>query len=127
MRRVLLCALHLGTVLPSLACSAYAAGKLATKDGSVMVSHSDDGGGASDPRISYIPAADHAALARRMIWPDLEDWPRYVGSTRGSTYMPLPGQTETQPVVTACPDGTTPQKSTLRSADNMPYARAPCC
>ncbi len=81
------------------ACSAYAAGRLATVDGSVMVSHSDDGDGTSDPRISYIPPATFAPNATRPIWPDLESYPRFVGATpRGSTYAPLPGQEETEPI-----------------------------
>ena len=68
------------------ACTAYAAGKDATTDGSVMVSHSDDGAGASDSRVSYVPAADHAPGSVRPIWPDVEDWPRFVGAQRGKTY-----------------------------------------
>ena len=80
------------------ACSAYIAGKRATIDGSVMVSHSDDGDGRSDPRLSFVPAADHPAGARRPIWPDLEAYPRFVGAGRGSTYAPLPGQAHTEPL-----------------------------
>ena len=81
------------------ACSAYAAGKDATADGSVMVSHSDDGAGASDPRLAFIPAADHAAGSKRPIWPDLEDYPRFVGaSPRGRTYASILGQEETKPI-----------------------------
>jgi len=80
------------------ACSAYAAGRDASVDGSVMVSHSDDGAGGSDPRISFVPAADHAAGSKRPIWPDLEDWPRFVGTSRGSTYHALSGQQETKPI-----------------------------
>jgi len=87
-------------LLPSaaLGCSAYIAGRLATADGSVMVSHSDDGDGSSDPRISYIPPATHAANSTRPIWPDLESYPRFVGTARGATYAALPGQEETQPI-----------------------------
>ena len=80
------------------ACSAYAAGRTATVDGSVIVSHSDDGDGTSDPRISFIPAADHPANSDRPIWPDLESYPRFVGTARGSTYAPLAGQPTTKPI-----------------------------
>ena len=86
--------------LPSVvdACTAYAAGRLATADGSVFVSHSDDGDGASDPRISYVPAADHPKGSLRPIWPGTEEYPRYVGDARGSTYARLPGQELTAPL-----------------------------
>lgn len=79
-------------------CTAYAAGRKATADGFVLVSHSDDGAGASDPRASMVPAADHPAGSRRPIWPDLEDWPRFIGHDRGLTYEPQDGQGETQPI-----------------------------
>jgi hypothetical protein len=68
-----------------IACTAYAAGKLATVDGTVLVSHSDDGNGVSDPRVSYVPAADHPKGSQRLIWPDLEGYPRFVGTSRGET------------------------------------------
>ena len=64
----------------------------------VWVTHSDDGAGASDPRVSYVPAADWDDGALRPIWPDLEDYPRFVGSARGKTYHPLAGQKETEPI-----------------------------
>ena len=79
-------------------CSAYIAGKDASVDGSVMLSHSDDGDGTSDARIAYVPAADHAPNSRRPVWPDLEAYPRYVGLSRGATYHPLPGQAPTKPI-----------------------------
>ena len=50
-----------GAVDLASACTAYAAGRLATVEG-VLVSHSDDGGFGSDPRVSYIPAAEHAEV-----------------------------------------------------------------
>ena len=98
LRRSLLWAVLSASASIAHACSAYASGRAASVDGSVMVSHSDDGAGASDSRISYVPAADHAAGAQRPIWPDLEDWPRFVGTVRGTTYHALPGQNETEPI-----------------------------
>jgi len=48
-----------------------------------------------------VPAKDHDlsdnATAWRPVWPDDEDWPRFVGKSRGSTYEPLPGQSLTKP------------------------------
>ncbi|EOD33533.1 hypothetical protein EMIHUDRAFT_229695 [Emiliania huxleyi CCMP1516] len=85
---IALLAASLGT---AKACTAYAAGKGATKDGSVIVSHSDDGAGSSDHDLS------DNATAWRPVWPDDEDWPRFVGKSRGSTYEPLPGQSLTKP------------------------------
>lgn len=85
------------------ACTAIAAGSKATSDGSVMVTHSDDGEGTSDARVSFIPAKDHAEGSTRPIWPDLEDFPRFIGTVRGDTYLPAPGEAETKPI------GTIPQ------------------
>ena len=122
MRR--LCILALAGAAGVSACTTYAAGRLATADGTVRppaspaqrpshpptasaqapfraqvwVTHSDDGAGASDPRVSYVPAADWDDGALRPIWPDLEDYPRFVGSARGKTYHPLAGQKETEPI-----------------------------
>ena len=79
-------------------CTTYAAGKRATADGSVLVTHSDDGMGATDPRVSYVPAADHPKGSKRPIWPDIETYPRYVGTARGKTYARQPGQEDTQPI-----------------------------
>lgn len=73
---------------PSDACSTFLVGKKATADGSLFVTHSDDGEGNPDVRLSYIPAADHPPGSMRAVWPDLEDNPRYVGYARGETYHP---------------------------------------
>ena len=62
------------------------------------MSHSDDGAGAADSRVSYVPAARWDEDATRAIWPDLEDYPRFVGTARGKTYHPMPGQKETEPI-----------------------------
>jgi dipeptidase len=70
------------------ACSTFLVGKRASFDGSVLVTHSDDGEGNPDARLSYVPGATHAPGARRPVWPDLEDNPRFVGSGRGATYAP---------------------------------------
>lgn len=98
------------------ACTMYAVGKLATADGSVMVSHSDDGDGTSDPRIAFIPAAKHEAGSQRPIWPDLESYPRFVGTARGSTYHALDGQKDTQPI------GSIPQISETHGYYEANYA-----
>jgi dipeptidase len=35
-----------------------------------------------------VPAKDHPVGAKRPIYPDTEDWPRYIGSSRGPSYLP---------------------------------------
>ena len=79
----------LALLLPSaLGCSTFLVGKDASSDGSLFVTHSDDGEGNPDARLSYVPPADHAPGSMRPVWPDLEDNPRYVGDHRGDTYLP---------------------------------------
>jgi len=70
---IALLAASLGT---AKACTAYAAGKGATKDGSVIVSHSDDGAGSS-VRISHHRTA--RALRRVRTSPALSGEPVAVG------------------------------------------------
>lgn len=53
-------------VSPSISCTIMAVGKKASSDGSVMVSHTNDG--ISDPRAIYIPAMDHPKSAKRAVF-----------------------------------------------------------
>eukprot|EP00933_Yihiella_yeosuensis_P081048 TRINITY_DN94588_c0_g1_i1.p1 TRINITY_DN94588_c0_g1~~TRINITY_DN94588_c0_g1_i1.p1 ORF type:complete len:591 (-),score=109.31 TRINITY_DN94588_c0_g1_i1:30-1802(-) len=70
------------------ACTVFAAGKKATKDGSVIISHSDDGDPNNDARLIYVPAADYAPGSFRAVFYTPENYPRYVGPLRGPDYMP---------------------------------------
>lgn len=84
-------------------CSTIAVGRLASADGSVYTSHSDDGEGNPDPRIVHVLAADHSDGTMRPIYPDLEDFPRHIGANRSKSYAPgaYPkgaSQNNTQPI-----------------------------
>lgn len=58
-----------------------------------------DGGRGSDPRVAYVPAKQFPKGARRPVYPDLEDFPRFVGYGRGKTYWPqAKNQTQTKPI-----------------------------
>eukprot|EP00966_Prymnesium_polylepis_P258359 5967825-Prymnesium_polylepis.1 len=80
-------------------CTTILAGKDATIDGSVMVTHSNDGEGSIDPRLVHIPARDHAAVSKRPIYYAVEELPRYVGRARGApAYYPRANQSEFEPI-----------------------------
>ena len=76
------------TLAPRLAstCTTFAAGKKATADGSVIVSHSNDGDPIVDIRFAYVPAADHPPNSMRPIY-DLNvnegAFPRLIGKDAG--------------------------------------------
>jgi len=63
---VTLLVLNLAYLMPALSCTTTLTGKDASCDGSVMVSHSDDGLG--DGRLIYIPAMDHQPGALRPVF-----------------------------------------------------------
>lgn len=74
------------------ACTLIAVGKNATTDGSVMVAHTDDGGGgAADLRLVRVPAMDYPAGAMRPVHMFAGGFPRLVTADRGDGYMPRPG------------------------------------
>ncbi|SDK51069.1 Dipeptidase [Maridesulfovibrio ferrireducens] len=72
---------------PAAACTTTLTGKKASADGSVMVSHSDDGLG--DGRLIYVPAMDHKKGSMRAVY--------YDGCSLG--YKPEWGGSETQRLV----------------------------
>src|SRR5665811_696464 len=74
--------------LPAWACTVTLTGKKATLDGSVMVSHSDDG--LSDARMIYIPAMNHKPGSLRPVF-----YAHYA-----LDYKPQWGASETQRIMT---------------------------
>ncbi len=79
--------LILGTTVPGLCCTTTLTGKNVSADGSVMVSHSDDGLG--DPRLIYVPPMDHEPGATRDVY--------YSHCSLG--FVPQWGGTETKRIV----------------------------
>ena len=81
----------------SEACTSILIGPGATADGTVWVGQSDDGEGAGDARMVWVPAMDWPAGSERPVF-DYEDFPRYVGRERRvEAYYPsasLPNETE---------------------------------
>jgi len=68
----------------TFSCTTLAVGRLASADGSVMVTQSDDGDGQVDARIVAIPARTFQLPTLRHIYPNtLTGYPRYVGTDRG--------------------------------------------
>ena len=63
-------------------CTVFLVGRNATVDGSVMVSHSNDGEFDTDPRLVKVPAEDHDPGSNRPIFFSPESYPRYVGYDR---------------------------------------------
>lgn len=62
----LVCLLLIVLASPALTCTTILVGKKASADGSVLVSHSDDG--MNDARLIYVPAKDHEPGSLRPIY-----------------------------------------------------------
>jgi dipeptidase len=107
-RAVLL--LFLAAASTVLSCTTLAVGKLATMDGSVMATHSNDGSGDTDPRLVKIPARVHELGATRPVYLSPEKYPRYVGTERhASSYFVENCQAGPTKCVNSVPIGYIPQ------------------
>mmetsp|Transcript_38523 Transcript_38523/g.57751 ORF Transcript_38523/g.57751 Transcript_38523/m.57751 type:complete len:630 (-) Transcript_38523:177-2066(-) len=80
-------------------CTVFIAGKDATVDGSVLVSHSNDGDFTTDPRLVKIPPADYPPDTLRPVYFSPEEYPRYVGTDRNAPeYYPKSDQSSFVPI-----------------------------
>ncbi len=70
---------------PLFSCTTILVTREATADGSCFVTHSDDNE-LQDERIIYVPAQDYPEGSKRELYPYLENYPRYVGKSRGPNY-----------------------------------------
>ncbi|GMH86879.1 hypothetical protein TrST_g12258 [Triparma strigata] len=61
-------------------CTALAIGKDATASGSVMISHGNDCP-TCDFRVAYVPSMSHPPNTFLPIWPDFDDYPRFITSS----------------------------------------------
>ncbi|MFA6119163.1 MAG: C69 family dipeptidase [Parachlamydiales bacterium] len=78
-------------------CTTILVTKKATKDGSLIVSHSDDDE-LGDQRIVSVPAKKNKKGDRRAIYPDLTtNYPRYVGKSSSKAYD-IKGYKPTEPL-----------------------------
>lgn len=66
-------------------CTTFIITKGASKDGSVLVGHTDDDE-EGDQRIVYVPAQDHDRGTLRAIHREYTNYPRYVGKERSEAY-----------------------------------------
>ncbi|CAK4420811.1 unnamed protein product [Aphanomyces euteiches] len=84
---------YLGLLLASVhACTLMAVGSKATVDGSVLVSHTNDGTAHPyDLRLVRVPAMTHAPGSKRAVYNylDRRGYPRLVTNERGPAYMPV--------------------------------------
>ena len=81
------------------ACTIVAVGKEATKNGAVMISHTDDAGvGTNDLRLVRVPALSHKAHATRAVYGIPGQYPRLVTHERGPLYKPVEDQVLSKPL-----------------------------
>jgi len=81
------------------ACTVFIVGKDASTDGSVLVSHSNDGEFDTDPRLVKVPSRQYQQGSQRPVYFSPESYPRYVGTARGiPEYFPQAGQEDFVPL-----------------------------
>mmetsp|Transcript_25962 Transcript_25962/g.43787 ORF Transcript_25962/g.43787 Transcript_25962/m.43787 type:complete len:653 (-) Transcript_25962:36-1994(-) len=91
-------------------CTTLICGSKATTDGSVLASHSSDGGGTLDPRLVRIPARDFPPNSSRPVFASPENYPRYSGTYREAPeYFPENCQSTTEKCAALTPIGFIPQ------------------
>eukprot|EP00928_Gymnodinium_smaydae_P066726 TRINITY_DN49691_c0_g1_i1.p1 TRINITY_DN49691_c0_g1~~TRINITY_DN49691_c0_g1_i1.p1 ORF type:complete len:617 (-),score=28.52 TRINITY_DN49691_c0_g1_i1:38-1849(-) len=82
----------------AIGCTTLVVGRSATIDGSVLVTHSDDGESKNDARLCKVPARNHTPGSRRAVYFWNGDFPRYIGRDRCSIYFPESKQHMDEPI-----------------------------